>query len=132
MAEQAEKTILLVDDEEVLVLAIKLRLQSKGYRVLVASDGQQALEQITTDRPDLVLLDVRMPVMDGYTCLRALNSRYGRCEIPVIILTARERLQDLFELEGIEDYIIKPFETEDLLMRVAQVFKRRAEGRRPS
>ena len=124
------KKILVVDDEQQLVLAIKIRLQSKGYVVASAYDGQQALGLVETEDPDLIILDVLMPVLDGYSCLREINKRFGRGKIPVVILTARDRMKDLFELEGIEDYIIKPFDHEDLLLRIDRVFKRRAE--RPS
>ena len=126
------KRILLVDDEEELALAVKIRLQSKGYQVALAGDGRQAIEAVERERPDLVLLDIMMPVMDGYSCLRELNKRFGRGQIPVIILTARDRMKDLFELEGIEDYIVKPFDHEDLLVRLERAFKRRAEGGSPS
>ena len=126
------KTILLVDDEEELALAVKIRLQSKGFQVETAINGQEALERVAASRPNLIVLDIRMPVMDGYSCLRELNNRYGRGEIPVIILTARDRMQDLFELEGIEDYIVKPFDHEDLLTRIDQAFKRRTEGKKPT
>jgi len=122
------KKILIADDEEQLVLAVKIRLQSKGYQVLTAPDGRQALELITQQQPDLIILDILMPVMDGYSCLREINRRFGRGRIPVIVLTARDRMKDLFELEGIEDYVIKPFDHEDLLVRIERVLKRRAEG----
>jgi len=122
------KKILVADDEQQLALAVKIRLQSKGYAVVTASDGQQALQLATQEKPDLIILDVLMPVMDGYSCLRELNSRFGRGKIPVIVLTARDRMKDLFELEGIEDYVIKPFDHEDLLVRIERVFKRR-EGK---
>ena len=124
MAEQ--KKILVVDDEEQLALAVKIRLQSKGYDVVTATDGQAGLALMAQERPDLVILDVLMPVMDGYSCLRQMHTRFGRGTIPVIILTARDRMKDLFELEGIEDYVIKPFDHEDLLVRIERVFKRRA------
>ena len=120
------KKILVADDEQQLALAVKIRLQSKGYTVVTASDGQQALQLAAQEKPDLIILDVLMPVMDGYSCLRELNTRFGRGKIPVIILTARDRMKDLFELEGIEDYVIKPFDHEDLLIRIERVFKRRA------
>ena len=120
------KKILIADDEAQLALALKIRLQSVGYKVVTVSDGQQALELVTQEKPDLVILDVLMPVMDGYSCLRELNTRFGRGKIPVIILTARERMKDLFELEGVEDYVVKPFDHEDLLIRIDRVFKRRA------
>ena len=121
------KKILVVDDEQQLALAVKIRLQSRGYQVVTASDGQQGLEMAEREHPDLIILDVLMPVMDGYSCLRELNTRFGRGKIPIIVLTARDRMKDLFELEGIEDYVIKPFDHEDLLMRIDRAFKRRAE-----
>ena len=126
------KKILVVDDEQQLALAVKIRLQSVGYQVVTAGDGRQGLEIIEREKPDLILLDVLMPVMDGYSCLRVINTKYGRGTIPVIVLTARDRMKDLFELEGIEDYVIKPFDHEDLLTRIDRAFKRRAEGKAPA
>ena len=126
------KKILVADDEEQLALAVKIRLQSKGYQVITAPDGRAALELVVREKPDLILLDVMMPVMDGYSCLRELNTQHGRGKIPVIILTARDRMKDLFELEGIEDYVIKPFDHEDLLVRIDRAFKRRAAGTAPA
>ncbi len=122
------KKILVVDDEQQLALAVKIRLQSHGYQVVTAHNGQMALEVAEKERPDLVIMDVLMPVMDGYSCLRELNVRFGRGKLPIIILTARDRMKDLFELEGIEDYVVKPFDHEDLLVRIERVFKRRAAG----
>ena len=122
------KKILVADDEQQLALAIKIRLQAKGYDVVTAKDGREAVELAQEHRPDLVILDVVMPVMDGYSCLRELNTRFGRGKIPVIILTARDRMKDLFELEGIADYVVKPFDHEDLLVRIERVLKRRDTG----
>ena len=118
------RKVLVVDDEQQLALAIKIRLQSRGYQVTTVGDGQQALTAIEKDQPDLVILDILMPVMDGYSCLREINTKYGRGKLPVVILTARDRMKDLFDLEGIEDYVIKPFDHEDLLARIERVFKR--------
>lgn len=126
----ANKKILVVDDEQQLALAVKIRLQSVGYQVVTASEGRQALEMIEREKPDLILLDVLMPVMDGYSCLRELNTKYGRGTIPVIVLTARDRMKDLFELEGIEDYVIKPFDHKDLLIRIDRALKKR--GAKPA
>ena len=120
------KKILVVDDEQQLALAVKIRLQSVGYEVVTASDGQQGLELVEKERPDLVILDVLMPNMDGYSCLREINARFGRGKVPVIVLTARDRMKDLFELEGIADYVIKPFDHEDLLVRIERALKKRA------
>ena len=121
----AGKKILVADDEPQLALAVKIRLQSRGYQVVTATNGRQALELIAKERPDLVLLDVLMPVMDGYFTLRELNQRFGRGTIPVIVLTARDRMKELFELEGIEDYLVKPFDHDDLLVRIERVLRRR-------
>jgi len=121
------KKILIVDDEQQLALALKIRLQSRGYQVVTASDGRQALELIPKEKPDLIILDVVMPVMDGYFCLREINQRFGRSKIPVVILTARDRMKELFDLEGVEDYVVKPFDHDDLLVRIDRVFKRRTE-----
>ena len=126
------KKILVADDEQQLALAVKIRLQSKGYQVVTASDGRAAMELALQEQPDLIILDVLMPVMDGYSCLREINTRFGRGKIPVIILTARDRMKDLFELEGIEDYVIKPFDHDDLLLRIERAFKRRAAPKGPS
>ena len=126
------KKILVVDDEQQLALAVKIRLQSRGYQVVTASDGQQALECMEKEHPNLVILDVLMPVMDGYSCLREINTRFGRNKLAIVILTARDRMKDLFDLEGIEDYVIKPFDHEDLIARIERTFKRRAENRAPS
>ena len=125
------KKILVVDDEQQLAMAVKIRLQSRGYEVVTAPDGKKGLEMLEQEHPDLVLLDVLMPVMDGYSCLREINARIGRGKLPIIVLTARDRMKDLFELEGIEDYVIKPFDHEDLLMRIDRALKRRAEKRPP-
>ncbi len=118
------KKILIADDEQQLALAVKIRLQSRGYQVVTASNGEEALEMAKQEHPDLIILDVLMPVMDGYSCLRELNTRFGRGKIPVIILTARDRMKDLFELEGVADYVIKPFDHEDLLVRIERALKR--------
>lgn len=126
------KKILVADDEEQLALALKVRLESRGYQVTMVHNGQQALERVTAEPPDLVILDVLMPVMDGYSCVRELNKLVGRGKIPIIILTARERLKDLFELEGVEDYVVKPFDHEDLLIRIERIFKKRQAGKTPA
>ena len=118
------KTILVVEDEEQLALAIKIRLQTAGYRVLTVGNGREALEVVEREHLDVIVLDFLLPIMDGYACLRELNARLGRGRIPVIILTARDRMKDLFELEGVEDYIVKPFNHEDLLTRIRRVLQR--------
>lgn len=120
----AQKKILVIDDEMELVMAIKIRLEAAGYEVVTAYDGQEGLAVAERAKPNLVLLDISMPVMDGYTALRELRARYNRETLPVIMLTAKGRMRDLFELEGIEDYIVKPFEYDDLLLRIDRTLRR--------
>lgn len=120
------RKILVADDEQELVSAVEKRLTAAGFEVLKAHDGQQALTLAVRERPDLILLDVLMPVMDGYACLRKLNASVGRGVIPVIVLTSRDYMKDLFVLEGVEDFMIKPFEGDDLVKRIETVLKRRA------
>jgi DNA-binding response OmpR family regulator len=116
-------TILTADDDAQLLRLIARNLQLEDYEVLVASDGQQALEQIEQHVPDLVLLDVMMPRMDGFTvCQRVRESS----AVPIIIVTARGQDQDKVRgLDlGADDYLTKPFSIEELLARVRAVLRR--------
>ncbi len=122
------KKILVADDEQELVSAITTRLAASGYEVLTARDGAQALELAIREKPDLILLDVLMPIMDGYACLRQLNAKLGRGKIPVMVLTSRDYMKDLFALEGVEDYVIKPFDGDELLERIERILKRGAKS----
>ena len=119
------RSVLIADDDKELVQAIHTRLAAANYKVTVALDGQQTVKAALEIKPDLVLLDVLMPIIDGYACLRQINAQFGRGKIPVIVMTSRDYMKDLFALEGVEDYILKPFDCEDLLLRIEQVFKRR-------
>ena len=122
----AKKKILIVDDEPSVLKVLKRRLESKDYDVLTAEDGLEGLEKALADKPDLVISDIMMPTMDGYTFIKKLKAKPALSRIPVIILTAKEKMQDLFLFEGIKecDYIVKPFETEDLLNKIAQLLQR--------
>jgi DNA-binding response OmpR family regulator len=116
-------TILAADDDPQLLRLITRNLQLEGYDVLAASDGQQALELIENDAPDLVLLDVMMPRMDGFTvCYRVREFS----SVPIIIITARGQDQDKVRgLDlGADDYLTKPFSVDELLARVRAVIRR--------
>lgn len=110
--------ILLVDDEPDFVELLKFGLEKNGYNVVTANNGREALVKAEKERPDLILLDILMPQMDGYTALRELKSRDETREIPVLVLTAKQGMEQLFSVEGITDYIMKPFNDEDLLLRI--------------
>jgi DNA-binding response OmpR family regulator len=116
-------TILAADDDPQLLRLMTRNLQLEGYEVLGASDGQQALELIESTPPDLVLLDVMMPKMDGFTvCYRVREFS----AVPIIIVTARGQDQDKVRgLDlGADDYLTKPFSVDELLARVRAVLRR--------
>ncbi|MGZ3600381.1 MAG: response regulator transcription factor [Ktedonobacterales bacterium] len=116
-------TILVADDDPPLLRLITRNLQLEGYEVLAASDGQQALDAIEAHAPDLVLLDVMMPRMDGFTVAERVREF---STTPIIIVTARGQDQDKIRgLDaGADDYLTKPFSVDELLARVRAVLRR--------
>jgi DNA-binding response OmpR family regulator len=119
-------TILVVDDQSSVRRLLEEYLTEQGYRVVGATDGQNAIYTARHEQPDLILLDIMMPKMDGYQFLRQYRQER---QTPVIILTAREEESDaVLGLElGADDYVIKPFRMRELLARI-QATLRRAEG----
>ncbi len=111
------KTILVVDDEERLTSLLQAYLQQEGYRVVTAANGRQALDAVRREPPDLIVLDVMMPEMDGIEFLRVLRTQHST---PVVLLTARVGDEDkIVGLElGADDYLTKPFRPRELLARV--------------
>jgi DNA-binding response OmpR family regulator len=121
----AKKQILLVDDEAQLVDMLKIRLEANNYSVLTAYDGQEALEKARKENPDLIILDLMLPKMDGYKVCAMLkhDSRYSK--IPIILCTARAQESDekLGKEAGADAYIIKPFEPFVLLAKIEELLK---------
>ena len=120
------KTVLIVEDERPIVEILKFNLKREGYDTLEALDGRTGLELAQTKDPDLILLDVMLPEMNGFDVCRTL--RDGGHSVPIIMLTAREEENDkVFGLEaGADDYITKPFSMRELLARVKANIRRRA------
>lgn len=118
------KKILVVDDDQHIVSLIKTRFEANSYEVITANDGEECIEKILSDKPDLVILDIMMPKVDGYNVLvgiKEIKAITGELpEIPVIVLTAvaDPRVREMVEKEQIVDYIIKPFDSADLLSKV--------------
>lgn len=117
------KTILMVDDEKRLRDLVKAYLEAEGFRVVAAGDGQEALYVSRYEKPDLIILDLMMPVLDGYGFMRAHSKER---DTPVIILTAKvEESDKVLGLElGADDYVTKPFSLRELTARVRAVLRR--------
>ena len=120
------KKVLIVDDEKAIVEILQYNLEKNEFETLVAFDGKQALELAQTQDPDLILLDIMLPEMDGFEVCKAL--RDGGSNVPIIMLTAREDETDkVFGLEiGADDYITKPFSIRELMARVKANIRRSA------
>ena len=112
-----EKKILVVDDEKPIVDVLKFNLEKDGYKIIEAYDGEQAVEMALTAKPDLIILDVMLPKMDGFTVCKKLRQKLT---CPIIMLTAREEVVDkIIGLElGADDYMTKPFSVRELTARV--------------
>ncbi len=116
-------TILAVDDEPRVLKLLKANLESSGYKVLTAADGEEAIDMVERHLPNLVILDLMLPKMDGYAACRRIREFSS---VPIIMLTARSAQVDLihgFEV-GADDYLTKPFSVTELLMRVQAVLRR--------
>ena len=127
MADRAPR-ILLVDDEQPIQTLLSYPLQKDGYEVVAASDGREALARFEESRPDLVILDLMLPRMDGLEVCRRLRSR---SDVPIIMLTAKsEEIDKVLGLElGADDYITKPFSMREFRSRVKAALRRAAMAR---
>jgi DNA-binding response OmpR family regulator len=127
MAEVAAKKILVVDDEPDVASLLTLMLKSQGYEVVAAGDGQEALEKARAENPDLILLDVMLPRLDGYKVARMLKFDENYRHIPIIMLTAK--IQEKDKQTGMEmganDYVTKPFDTAILLAKIKDILAKK-------
>ena len=116
-AEMAKKTILVVDDEKPIVDILTYNLQKEGYSTLEANDGEEAIKIATEKKPDLILLDIMLPKVDGLTVCKKLRHTLN---VPILILSAKdEEIDKILGLElGADDYITKPFSVRELMARV--------------
>src|SRR5438128_640445 len=119
----AAKRVLLADDEEDIKAIVKLYLESRGYEVITAFDGLDAISLAETSKPDIILLDVMMPVMDGFEVARKLKSNPKTHDIPIVMLSAASTSESIRRgLEaGARDYIVKPFEPQKLEEMIAGI-----------
>ena len=122
----AGEKILIVDDEEHIIELIKFNLENNGYKVITASNGHDALKMAKNEVPQLVLLDLMLPGIDGYDVCREIRQDQSISNMPVIMTTAKgEELDKILGLElGADDYITKPFSVRELMARVKAVLRR--------
>ena len=118
------KKILAVDDERHIVRLIQVNLERAGYQVSTAFDGNEALKKVEGDKPDLIVLDVMMPRMDGFEVLKRLQANPETREVPVIMLTAKAQDADVFRgwASGVSAYLTKPFNPLELITFVKRIF----------
>jgi DNA-binding response OmpR family regulator len=116
----SQKKILVVDDEADLVETIRFPLEMEGFHVLVSYNGEDALNQARKENPDLILLDLMLPKLDGYKVCRLLKFDERYKHIPILMLTAKTQEKDklLGKETGADEYITKPFDIDDLMKRV--------------
>jgi DNA-binding response OmpR family regulator len=125
------RTVLVADDDEDILQLVSFRLERAGYKVVTAADGHQALAAAREHQPDLAVLDVMMPGLNGYEVTRQLRANPATAAIPVILLTARVQEADVsrgFEA-GADDYLRKPFSPQELRSRVQAIIARRSSLR---
>jgi len=123
----AQAKILVVDDEPDYVSTIQCRLEWCRYEVITAADGQEALEKAVNEKPDLILLDTSMPVMNGHEMLERLRKNPDLKDIPVIMVTALCEPQDIATASsyGVADYVAKPFDFTELMEKIAYALENR-------
>ena len=120
--------MLIVDDTIANVLLLKVLIGNQKYRIVTANNGMEALQAVEKESPDLILLDIMMPKMDGFTVLSKIRAE--GCDVPVIMLTAKAETDDKINgLDlGADDYLAKPFETKELLARIRAITRRKSEA----
>jgi two-component system, OmpR family, alkaline phosphatase synthesis response regulator PhoP len=121
------RKILFVDDEADLIETLRFPLELEGYDVLVSNNGEEALNKARQEEPDLILLDIMLPKMDGYTICRLLKSDEKHRHIPILMLTARtqERDRQTAMQMGADEYITKPFDIDEVIKKIKSYFDKK-------
>ncbi len=124
------KKILIVDDEPHIVKMVESRLKANGYEVITANNGADGFEKASQEKPDLIILDMLMPKMDGPTALIKLKTVEGTKNIPVIMFTAKGQPADIemAQQRGADDYVVKPFSPPVLLEKIRKALEKGKTG----
>ena len=119
--------ILIVDDEPDIIQTLQDRLEMNGYIVITANNGREGLKKAVEEKPDIMLLDVIMPVMDGLEMLEAVRKHPEVKDCSIIMVTARSQTQDITRAKacGIDDYVVKPFDLSELLEKIENITEQR-------
>ncbi|MFR1500214.1 MAG: response regulator [Monoglobus pectinilyticus] len=119
--------ILIVDDEENICELVCLYIEKEGFDAIIANDGQEAVAKFNKEKPDLILLDIMLPIKDGWQVCREIRAQ---SKVPIIMLTAKgETFDKVLGLElGADDYVVKPFEPKELIARIRAVLRRSADS----
>ena len=110
--------ILVIDDDRINVKIIQSRLENEGYEATTALDGTEGLEMVKKSLPDLIILDIQMPKMNGYTFMIELKKIPSGVSIPVIVLTAYDDMEPIFRLKGVREYLVKPINFDELFEKI--------------
>ena len=123
--------MLLIEDDPHISRFLKLELEHSGYEIILAVTGDQAMDLLEAEEPDLIILDVMLPVIDGFSILRFIREEVSE-ELPVIMLTARGEVNDRVKglKGGADDYVVKPFHIEELLARIEALLRRQKKPRK--
>lgn len=118
-----QKKILVIDDEEDILKLLKIRLEQENFNIITASDGDVGVKAAEQEVPDLIILDIMMPKMDGYSCLKEIRGLPKTKDIPVLMLSGKEeeKVRDLFAFQKISGYIEKPFELDDIVTKIKEI-----------
>jgi len=118
--------ILIIEDDKHISKLVKYNLEKAGYGCTVADDGEEALDILSKEQPDLIILDIMLPKMDGFELCRVIKQDVKRRNIPIIMLTAKgEEVDRIVGLElGADDYVVKPFSPRELILRIKAILKR--------
>lgn len=121
----SQKKILVIDDEQDMQKLLRIRLEQEGFIVVTAGDGEKGVKTAELESPNLILLDIMMPKMDGYSCLKEIRRIQKTRDIPVLMLSGKEeeKVRDLFAFQKISGYLEKPFELDNLVAKIKEILK---------
>jgi DNA-binding response OmpR family regulator len=123
----AKPRILIIEDEKDILTALQIRLVANGYEIIAAADGPDGLRKARTEKPDLIILDIMLPKLDGYQIARMLKYDENYAKVPILMLTAKVQQSDVEQglASGADAYMTKPFKAEELLAEISRLLLKR-------